>query len=64
LPPALAYHTAVLVDDDVMVIYGGNDHVHYEEEVCYHFGAYAYHISCNTWTPAAGGENASGKHHL
>lgn len=54
-PPALGYHTAVLMDNSTMVVYGGNDHVHYKEEVCYHYAVYAYHIDCNVWTPAAGG---------
>ena len=45
----------MLTDEDTMVVYGGNDHVHYENEVCYHYALYAYHIPCNVWTPPAGG---------
>lgn len=60
-PPALAYHSAVLMDENTMVVYGGTDHVHYFEEVCYHYAIYAYHIPCNVWTPATGAINGSGE---
>jgi hypothetical protein len=53
-PPALAFHTAVLVNSNTMIVYGGYDHLHYEEEVCHNFELYAYHIDCSTWSPAGG----------
>lgn len=33
-----------------MVIYGGNRHTHYADEICYDDTIYAFNMQCNTWT--------------
>ena len=47
-PRDRAYHTAVQMGN-YMVIYGGNYHIHHEEEICYDNKLYFYHLGCQTW---------------
>ena len=48
MPTARAHHTAAIMDN-YLVIYGGNAHVHEQEDVCYDERVYFYHLSCHQW---------------
>ena len=47
-PKPMAYHTASVVGD-YMVIIGGSVHTHETDETCYSNVVYFYHLRCNTW---------------
>ena len=48
LPKERAFHTAAIIGN-YMVIYGGNAHIHHQEEICYDSGIYFYHLGCHIW---------------
>ncbi|XP_022797777.1 multiple epidermal growth factor-like domains protein 8 [Stylophora pistillata] len=52
VPRGRAFHSAVLIGD-YMIIYGGNVHEHYNEEICYDNKALFYNLKCNKWIPAS-----------
>ena len=47
-PRDRAYHSANIMGN-YMVVYGGNYHIHHEEEICYDDGIYIYHLGCHVW---------------
>ncbi|XP_032872665.1 multiple epidermal growth factor-like domains protein 8 [Amblyraja radiata] len=47
-PRERAFHTATLVGN-YMVVYGGNVHIHYQEEKCYDDRIFFYHLGCHQW---------------
>ncbi len=47
-PKDRSYHTATIVGN-YMVIFGGNSHIHHEEEICYDQDVYFYHLGCHRW---------------
>ena len=47
-PKDRAFHTAAIMGN-YMVIHGGNEHIHHEEEICYDHQIYYYHLGCHTW---------------
>ena len=49
-PAKLAFHSANMLGDDRMVVFGGNQHVHFKDESCYNPRLHVYDVSCNTWT--------------
>ena len=48
-PQPLAFHSAVFVDGNTMVVLGGSQHSHFKDEVCYNPDVYGYDVRCNTW---------------
>ncbi|XP_078380393.1 multiple epidermal growth factor-like domains protein 8 isoform X1 [Oculina patagonica] len=48
IPSGRSFHSAVLVGD-YMVIYGGNVHQHYGEEICHENKLLFYHLKCHKW---------------
>ena len=51
-PKHRAFHTAAIMDN-YMVIYGGNLHIHHDEEICYDNNVYFYHLGCHRWVNVA-----------
>lgn len=47
-PRDRAFHSARRLGN-YMVVYGGNYHIHHEEEICYDDKLYFYHLGCQTW---------------
>ncbi|GCC17238.1 hypothetical protein chiPu_0021508 [Chiloscyllium punctatum] len=47
-PRERAFHTATIVGN-YMVVYGGNVHIHYQEEKCYDGDIFFYHLDCHQW---------------
>ena len=47
-PKDRAFHTAAIMGN-YMVIYGGNTHIHNDEEICYDARVYFYHLGCHRW---------------
>ena len=47
-PKDRAFHTATLMDN-YMVVYGGNCHIHHDEEICYDHHIHFYHLGCHRW---------------
>ena len=47
-PKDRAFHSAVIMGN-YMVIYGGNTHIHNDEEICYDTNVYFYHLACHRW---------------
>ncbi|XP_059823923.1 multiple epidermal growth factor-like domains protein 8 [Hypanus sabinus] len=47
-PGERAFHSATLIGN-YMVVYGGNVHIHYQEEKCYDDRVYFYHLGCHQW---------------
>ena len=56
-PKDRAFHSAVIMGN-YMVIYGGNTHIHNEEEICYDVDVYFYHLTCHRWVNLARLEHA------
>ncbi|XP_066023971.1 multiple epidermal growth factor-like domains protein 8 [Pocillopora verrucosa] len=52
VPRGRAFHSAVLIGD-YMIIYGGNIHEHFREEICYDNKTLFYHLKCNKWISAS-----------
>ncbi|XP_074538910.1 multiple epidermal growth factor-like domains protein 8 isoform X3 [Halichoeres trimaculatus] len=55
-PRERAFHTATVIGN-YMVVYGGNVHIHYQEEKCYDEEIFFYHLGCHQWV--SGGERWS-----
>ncbi|XP_051901341.1 LOW QUALITY PROTEIN: multiple epidermal growth factor-like domains protein 8 [Pristis pectinata] len=47
-PRERAFHSATLIGN-YMVVYGGNVHIHYQEEKCYDDRIFFYHLGCHQW---------------
>ena len=47
-PKPRAFHSATILDN-YMIIYGGNCHIHHEEEICYDDEIHFYHLGCHRW---------------
>ncbi len=47
-PKDRSYHTANIMGN-YMVVFGGNSHIHHEEEICYDSEIYLYHLGCHRW---------------
>ncbi|XP_074654134.1 multiple epidermal growth factor-like domains protein 8 [Tubulanus polymorphus] len=47
-PKVRTFHSANVMGN-YMVIYGGNCHIHSNEEICYDNGIYLYHLGCHKW---------------
>uniref|UniRef100_A0A1A8GFI9 Multiple EGF-like-domains 8 n=1 Tax=Nothobranchius korthausae TaxID=1143690 RepID=A0A1A8GFI9_9TELE len=47
-PRERAFHTATVIGN-YMVVYGGNVHIHYQEEKCYDEEIFFYHLGCHQW---------------
>ena len=61
-PKDRAFHSAAILGN-YMVIYGGNSHIHHDEEVCYDSEIYFYHLGCHRWVHYKSMEQAfPGKH--
>ena len=55
--PRLSLHAAVLLPGgSEMLVYGGNQHVHYEDETCYADGVYVLRLDCDEWVHVAPSE--------
>ncbi|XP_075440531.1 multiple epidermal growth factor-like domains protein 8 [Ascaphus truei] len=50
-PRERAFHSATVIGN-YMVIYGGNLHIHYQEEKCYDEEIFFYHLGCHQWVPS------------
>ncbi|KPP71082.1 Multiple epidermal growth factor-like domains protein 8-like, partial [Scleropages formosus] len=51
-PRERAFHSATVIGN-YMVVYGGNVHIHYQEEKCYDEEIFFYHLGCHQWVMAA-----------
>ena len=47
-PSQRSFHSALLMGN-YMVVYGGNTHIHHDNELCYDYEMYLYHLGCHTW---------------
>uniref|UniRef100_A0A8C6NK18 Multiple EGF like domains 8 n=1 Tax=Nothobranchius furzeri TaxID=105023 RepID=A0A8C6NK18_NOTFU len=47
-PRERAFHTATVIGN-YMVVFGGNVHIHYQEEKCYDEEIFFYHLGCHQW---------------
>ncbi|XP_066575426.1 multiple epidermal growth factor-like domains protein 8 [Amia ocellicauda] len=47
-PRERAFHSATVIGN-YMVVYGGNVHIHYQEEKCYDEEIFFYHLGCHQW---------------
>ncbi len=47
-PKDRSYHSAQIMGN-YMVVFGGNTHIHHEEEICYDNEIYFYHLGCHRW---------------
>ncbi|XP_067832979.1 multiple epidermal growth factor-like domains protein 8 [Heptranchias perlo] len=47
-PRERAFHSATIIGN-YMVVYGGNVHIHYQEEKCYDGDIFFYHLGCHQW---------------
>ncbi|XP_043935354.1 multiple epidermal growth factor-like domains protein 8 [Protopterus annectens] len=47
-PRERAFHSATVIGN-YMVVYGGNIHIHYQEEKCYDEEIFFYHLGCHQW---------------
>ena len=47
-PKDRSYHTANIIGN-YMVVFGGNSHIHHDEEICYDNEIYFYHLGCHRW---------------
>ncbi|XP_011483811.1 multiple epidermal growth factor-like domains protein 8 [Oryzias latipes] len=47
-PRERAFHTATVIGN-YMVVYGGNVHIHYQEEKCFDEEIFFYHLGCHQW---------------
>uniref|UniRef100_H3A6Q1 Multiple EGF like domains 8 n=1 Tax=Latimeria chalumnae TaxID=7897 RepID=H3A6Q1_LATCH len=47
-PRERAFHSATVIGN-YMVVYGGNVHIHYQEEKCYEDEIFFYHLGCHQW---------------
>ncbi|XP_077312743.1 multiple epidermal growth factor-like domains protein 8 [Lithobates pipiens] len=50
-PRERAFHSSTVIGN-YMVIYGGNLHIHYQEEKCYDEEIFFYHLGCHQWVPS------------
>ncbi|XP_010892421.2 multiple epidermal growth factor-like domains protein 8 [Esox lucius] len=50
-PRERAFHSATVIGN-YMVVYGGNVHIHYQEEKCYDEDIFFYHLGCHQWVSA------------
>uniref|UniRef100_A0A8C5QH50 Multiple EGF like domains 8 n=1 Tax=Leptobrachium leishanense TaxID=445787 RepID=A0A8C5QH50_9ANUR len=50
-PRERAFHSATVIGN-YMVVYGGNLHIHYQEEKCYDEEIFFYHLGCHQWVPS------------
>ncbi|XP_035278041.1 multiple epidermal growth factor-like domains protein 8 isoform X2 [Anguilla anguilla] len=50
-PRERAFHSATIIGN-YMVVYGGNVHIHYQEEKCYDEEIFFYHLGCHQWVSA------------
>ncbi|XP_062321572.1 multiple epidermal growth factor-like domains protein 8 [Osmerus eperlanus] len=50
-PRERAFHSATVIGN-YMVVYGGNVHIHYQEEKCYDEEIFFYHLGCHQWVSA------------
>ncbi|KAJ8289826.1 hypothetical protein GJAV_G00005770 [Gymnothorax javanicus] len=50
-PRERAFHSATIIGN-YMVVYGGNVHIHYQEEKCYDEEIFFYHLGCHQWVTA------------
>ncbi|KAF3839320.1 hypothetical protein F7725_018037 [Dissostichus mawsoni] len=62
-PRERAFHTATVIGN-YMVVYGGNVHIHYQEEKCYDEDIFFYHLGCHQWVSAGedGGDPVRGRY--
>ncbi len=58
-PPFIAFHVGLSFDSRTMVIYGGNQHIHYTDETCFSPSLFLYDFLCGTWTASLAGVNAA-----
>ncbi|XP_076135995.1 multiple epidermal growth factor-like domains protein 8 [Alosa pseudoharengus] len=58
-PRERAFHSATIIGN-YMVVYGGNVHIHYQEEKCYDDEIFFYHLGCHQWVSA--GKNVNRGH--
>ena len=49
LPTALAFHSATVVGD-FMIVFGGSTHTHNQDESCHDDSMYFYNLRCRTWS--------------
>ena len=47
-PQRLAFHSAALLNGS-MLIFGGEEHVHFYDETCFSPRLYSYDLSCGSW---------------
>ena len=47
-PSQRSFHSAAIMGN-YMVIYGGNTHIHHDNELCYDYQIYLYHLGCHSW---------------
>ncbi|XP_078593005.1 multiple epidermal growth factor-like domains protein 8 [Branchiostoma floridae x Branchiostoma japonicum] len=47
-PDVRSFHTADVMGN-YMVVYGGNSHHHHQNEICYDYKMYFYHLACHKW---------------
>ncbi|XP_057690185.1 multiple epidermal growth factor-like domains protein 8 [Corythoichthys intestinalis] len=59
-PRERAFHTATVIGN-YMVVYGGNVHIHYQEEKCYDEEIFFYHLGCHQWVMAGERWSLSGE---
>ena len=58
-PKEMAFHTADIMGN-YMVVYGGNSHIHHDSmEVCYSNALYFYHLGCHMWVNVTSFEKLS-----
>ncbi len=64
-PESLSMHSAVAVDNNTLLVYGGNLHHHYTTDICYSPNLYAYTVNSRRWrtltTTKLGGEKKKKK---
>ena len=47
-PSQRSFHSALIMGN-YMVLYGGNTHIHHDNELCYDYEMYLYHLGCHSW---------------
>uniref|UniRef100_M3ZXA9 Multiple EGF-like-domains 8 n=1 Tax=Xiphophorus maculatus TaxID=8083 RepID=M3ZXA9_XIPMA len=59
-PRERAFHTATVIGN-YMVVYGGNVHIHYQEEKCYDEEIFFYHLGCHQWVSSGARWSSNGE---
>jgi len=58
-PQQVSFAAAARLNENTMVVYGGNRHIHGRDETCYEPNLWAYSVECNSWSIVDGREHLS-----